>query len=262
MKNKHFEEAAMLPRREIERKKFLLFKNDGKSPQSSLLNVVFGKFERLLREYVREDDDEEIPGGFEREEDHGGLCDDQVTIERHFGQLERCLRDTKDQGCRIKELEDALRQSVLIVSEREKDFISLEESKGQLSEKVKKLEQRIASLQNAKFLRCKLCQRLTKRLELLNEKFHILLQEKRSRLQELTNIRQEAIELAISEKDARIAQLEVSGAKTQEQIESLDQLRSDRNKLNNRLKSRECSSFEEELSNLFFIEDPTYDDFG
>ncbi|XP_055697702.1 uncharacterized protein LOC129798525 [Phlebotomus papatasi] len=112
---------------------------------------------------------------------------------------------------------------------------------------------------------------LTKRLELLNEKFHILLQEKRSRLQELTNIRQEAIELAISEKDAKIAQLEVSGAKTQEQIESLDQLRSDRNKLNNRLKVEcenslslliECSSFEEELSNLFFIEDPIYDDFG
>lgn len=48
--------------------------------------------------------------------------------------------------------------------------------------------------------------------------------------------RQQVIETAISEKDSQIAFIEVSGAKSQIQIERLDKLRSERNTLNGRLK--------------------------
>lgn len=94
------------------------------------MNLVFGKLERLLGEIAKEASPE-VAG--EKEE---SLCDDQVAIERHFGQLEKWLREARNWKNRVVELEDALRQSVLIVSEREKDFFALEETKRQLTEKV------------------------------------------------------------------------------------------------------------------------------
>lgn len=48
--------------------------------------------------------------------------------------------------------------------------------------------------------------------------------------------RQEALESAISEKDAHLALLEVSGLRTAKQAEEADKLRADRRRLMDRLK--------------------------
>ena len=48
--------------------------------------------------------------------------------------------------------------------------------------------------------------------------------------------RQSALERALSEKDSAIARLEVDGAKSQVEIEHLEQCRLFRNKLNDQLK--------------------------
>lgn len=48
--------------------------------------------------------------------------------------------------------------------------------------------------------------------------------------------RQEALEAAISEKDAHLALLEVSGLRTARQAEEAEQLRADRTRLTERLK--------------------------
>lgn len=48
--------------------------------------------------------------------------------------------------------------------------------------------------------------------------------------------RQEALEAAISEKDAHLALLEVSGLRTARQAQEADQLRADRTRLMERLK--------------------------
>lgn len=50
------------------------------------------------------------------------------------------------------------------------------------------------------------------------------------------SFRQEALEAAISEKDAHLALLEVSGLRTARQAEEAEQLRADRTRLTERLK--------------------------
>lgn len=52
------------------------------------------------------------------------------------------------------------------------------------------------------------------------------------------------MESLLSEKDSQIALLEVFGAKTQQQVERLDILRSDRSRLNQRLKVEVKMRFE------------------
>lgn len=49
-------------------------------------------------------------------------------------------------------------------------------------------------------------------------------------------LRQEALEAAISEKDAHLALLEVSGLRTARQADEAEQLRADRTRLTERLK--------------------------
>lgn len=50
------------------------------------------------------------------------------------------------------------------------------------------------------------------------------------------SLRQEALEAAISEKDAHLALLEVSGLRTARQADEAEQLRADRTRLTERLK--------------------------
>jgi hypothetical protein len=55
--------------------------------------------------------------------------------------------------------------------------------------------------------------------------------------------RQEALEAAISEKDAHLALLEVSGIRTAWQAEQADQLRADRRRLMEKLKEEVSGTF-------------------
>ncbi|CAG2064460.1 unnamed protein product, partial [Timema podura] len=103
-------------------------------------------------------------------------------------------------------------------------------------EKVGKLEQRLLSLQTAHALRCSTCRPLLTRLQDLERRLTQLLAERRDHLQDLTRMKQEALEAAISEKDAHLGLLEVSGIRTARQAEQADQLKADRRRLTDKLK--------------------------
>ena len=123
--------------------------------------------------------------------------------------------------------------------------------------KVARLEQRLQSLQNAQSLKCSQCQPNRQRLHESKTRLDQLLAERRSHLHELFDMkcvnqldnvihsstsfcfvlswlflcRQEALEAAISERDAQLALLEVSGIKTARVAEQADDLKADRKRL-------------------------------
>ncbi|GLH00789.1 Uncharacterized protein GBIM_07064 [Gryllus bimaculatus] len=101
---------------------------------------------------------------------------------------------------------------------------------------VGKLEQRLVSLQTAHALRCSTCRPLLSRSQDLEKRLARLLSERSSHLRELAAMKQEALEAAISEKDAHLALLEVSGLRTARQAEQAERLRADRRRLMERLK--------------------------
>uniref|UniRef100_A0A1B6DN61 Uncharacterized protein n=2 Tax=Clastoptera arizonana TaxID=38151 RepID=A0A1B6DN61_9HEMI len=103
-------------------------------------------------------------------------------------------------------------------------------------EKVGKLEQRLLSLQTAHALRCSTCHPLLTRLQDLERRLTQLLEERSLHLQELTHMKQEALEAAISEKDAHLALLEVSGLRTIHHAKEAESLKADRKRLMERLK--------------------------
>lgn len=137
---------------------------------------------------------------------------------------------------RIAELEEALRESVRITAERERGLIQEETRRKHIMEKVGKLEQRLLSLQTAHALRCSTCRPLLTRLQQLERRLTQLLQERTDHIQELAHMKQEALEAAISEKDAHLALLEVAGIRNARQAEEAEILKSDRDRLMARLK--------------------------
>lgn len=170
---------------------------------------------------------------------------------------------------RVDSLENALKESVAIVSERENDFFLLEEQNAELLEKVKKQNQRILSLQNASAMRYTSCREIGKQTSTFKEKVQAFLDDKKAQLPYLYSKLQEVLEILMSELDSQIAGFEVFGARTQEQIERLDQLRSNRNKLNQRLKLESenlvglmsnCKNLEEELHQLLTTKELILDD--
>lgn len=136
-----------------------------------------------------------------------------------------------DKEERIEELEEALRESVRITADREMALHAETQLRMQISEKVARLEQRLQSLQNAQSLKCSQCQPNRQRLHESKTRLDQLLAERRSHLHELFDMKQEALEAAISERDAQLALLEVSGIKTARVAEQADDLKADRKRL-------------------------------
>ncbi|XP_046688547.1 ELKS/Rab6-interacting/CAST family member 1-like [Homalodisca vitripennis] len=156
--------------------------------------------------------------------------------ENGVDELEELLSVVRLKEERIEELEEALRESVRITADREKGLQQEEVRRKQIMEKVGKLEQRLLSLQTAHALRCSTCRPLLTRMQQLERRLTQLLDERGEHLQELTHMKQEALEAAISEKDAHLALLEVSGLRTARHAEEAEQLRADRKRLMDRLK--------------------------
>ncbi|PNF29431.1 hypothetical protein B7P43_G06850 [Cryptotermes secundus] len=154
----------------------------------------------------------------------------------HMAELEELVGVVRQKDERIEELEEALRESVRITAEREMVLQEEESCRKQIMEKVGKLEQRLLSLQTAHALRCSTCRPLLMRLQELERRLTQLLAERREHLQDLAQMKQEALEAAISEKDAHLALLEVSGIRTARQAEEADQLHADRRRLMEKLK--------------------------
>ncbi|XP_052742137.1 ELKS/Rab6-interacting/CAST family member 1-like [Bicyclus anynana] len=137
---------------------------------------------------------------------------------------------------RILELEEALKESFLIAAEREKVFYEEEQKRIDTLQKMKKMQQRILSLQNASVMNCKTCSAVLKRLKQLEESLQNCQAKRSMVLRHLSHVIHDLLEGAISEKDSQIAELEVKGVLDENETKTCDELKSEKDKLLNRLK--------------------------
>lgn len=146
-------------------------------------------------------------------------------------ELEQLVVVVKQKNERIEELEEALRQSVRIATDMEMEKRDEEDRRKEITEKLSKLEVRLASAQNAQNLRCTSCRPLRQRLSQLEARYNNLVSERRHHLQELFDMKHEALTSALSEKDAHLALLEVGGVRCSRTAQEIDSLKKERGKL-------------------------------
>ncbi|XP_077449860.1 ELKS/Rab6-interacting/CAST family member 1-like isoform X5 [Stigmatopora argus] len=125
---------------------------------------------------------------------------------------------------RIEELEEALRESVQITTERELVLAQEEQARTQSEKQVEDLLLAMEKVkQELEVMKAKLS---STQLSLAEKEGHLtaLRAERRKHLEEVLEMKQEALLAAISEKDANIALLELSSSKkkkTQEEVAAL-----------------------------------------
>ncbi|XP_012272414.1 ELKS/Rab6-interacting/CAST family member 1, partial [Orussus abietinus] len=149
-----------------------------------------------------------------------------------------------DKSNRLEELGEALRESIVIASEGEKRLKQEEEMRRTALDRVSKLEQRMASLQTSFALKCPTCRPLLTELQRTERKLKRLAEERKTQLEDLHEMKREALEAAVSEKDAHLALLELSGIKTAAQANQVDKLKADRKRLLEKLKEEDERSIE------------------
>ncbi|XP_072001039.1 ELKS/Rab6-interacting/CAST family member 1 isoform X10 [Engystomops pustulosus] len=136
-------------------------------------------------------------------------------------QLQDVMRQKDD---RIEELEEALRESVQITAEREMVLAQEESARANYQKQVEELMMAMEKVkQELESMKAKLS---STQQSLAEKEIHLtsLRAERRKHLEEVLEMKQEALLAAISEKDANIALLELSSSrkkKTQEEVASL-----------------------------------------
>ncbi|XP_055460140.1 ELKS/Rab6-interacting/CAST family member 1 isoform X1 [Psammomys obesus] len=135
-------------------------------------------------------------------------------------QLQDSLRKKDD---RIEELEEALRESVQITAEREMVLAQEESARTNAEKQVEELLMAMEKVkQELESMKAKLS---STQQSLAEKESHLtnLRAERRKHLEEVLEMKQEALLAAISEKDANIALLELSSSKkkTQEEVAAL-----------------------------------------
>lgn len=153
-------------------------------------------------------------------------------------------KDLTEKRYKIEELGEALRESVVITSESERKLKNEEKLREEALQRIAKLEQRIASMQSASALKCITCQPLLSKVQKYEKKLKRLTEERIVQLEDLRQMKREALKAAVSEKDAHLALLELSGIKTAAQSEQADQLKADRKRLLEKLKKEDERSIE------------------
>ncbi|XP_007896702.2 ELKS/Rab6-interacting/CAST family member 1 isoform X3 [Callorhinchus milii] len=149
------------------------------------------------------------------------------------------LQDTlRQKDDRIEELEEALRESVQITAEREM-VLAQEESARNSSEK--QVEELLAAMEKVKQELEMMKAKLSSTQQSLAEKeAHLtnLRTERRKHLEEVLEMKQEALLAAISEKDANIALLELSSSKKKKTQEEVISLKREKDRLVQQLKQQ------------------------
>ncbi|XP_078270746.1 ERC protein 2 isoform X2 [Rhinoraja longicauda] len=139
---------------------------------------------------------------------------------------------------RIEDLEDALRESVQINTEREvvlaKEEASRSSSEKQLEELMATLERTRQELESTKVRLASTQQSLAEREAHLTN----LRIERRKQLEEVLEMKQEALLAAISEKDANIALLELSASKKKKTQDEVIALKREKDRLVQQLKQQ------------------------
>lgn len=139
---------------------------------------------------------------------------------------------------RIEELEEALRESVQITAEREVVLAQEEQARTQSEKQVEDLLVAMEKVkQELEVMKAKLS---STQLSLAEKEGHLtsLRAERRKHLEEVLEMKQEALLAAISEKDANIALLELSSSKKKKTQEEVAALKREKDSLVQQLKQQ------------------------
>ncbi|KAB7503069.1 ELKS/Rab6-interacting/CAST family member 1, partial [Armadillidium nasatum] len=153
-------------------------------------------------------------------------------------ELEELVVVVKQKNERIEELEEALRQSVRIAADLEMEKKDEEERRREITGKLEELEERMENAKISQSVKCPTCCPLRNQLEEVEKRLQSLLLERKQHLEELFDLKHEALTSALSEKDAHIALLEMSGAKTARTAQEISNLAAERTRLNERIKKQ------------------------
>ncbi|XP_041819603.1 ELKS/Rab6-interacting/CAST family member 1-like isoform X1 [Chelmon rostratus] len=150
-------------------------------------------------------------------------------------QIKDALRQKEE---RIEELEEALRESVQITAEREVVLAQEEQARTQSEKQVEDLLVAMEKVkQELEVMKAKLS---STQLSLAEKEGHLtaLRAERRKHLEEVLEMKQEALLAAISEKDANIALLELSSSKKKKTQEEVAALKREKDSLVHQLKQQ------------------------
>ncbi|KAM4618709.1 ELKS/Rab6-interacting/CAST family member 1-like [Polymixia lowei] len=167
------------------------------------------------------------------------LMEEARKREDNMSESSQQVKDTLRQKTeRIEELEEALRESVQITAEREM-VLAQEEAARSLQEK--QMEELLGAMEKVKqeleSMRAKLA---STQQSLCEKEAHLttLRAERRKHLEEVLEMKQEALLAAISEKDANIALLELSSSKKKKTQDEVALLKREKDRLVQQLKQQ------------------------
>ncbi|XP_037111094.1 ELKS/Rab6-interacting/CAST family member 1-like isoform X3 [Syngnathus acus] len=167
------------------------------------------------------------------------LMDEAKKREDNMSESSLQVKDSlRQKSERIEELEEALRESVQITAEREM-VLAQEEAARSLQEK--QMEELLGAMEKVKqeleSMRAKLS---STQQSLCEKEAHLttLRAERRKHLEEVLEMKQEALLAAISEKDANIALLELSSSKKKKTQDEVSLLKREKDRLVQQLKQQ------------------------
>ncbi|XP_076577999.1 ELKS/Rab6-interacting/CAST family member 1-like isoform X2 [Chaetodon auriga] len=167
------------------------------------------------------------------------LMDDAKKREDNLNESSQQIKDTlRQKEERIEELEEALRESVQITAEREVVLAQEEQARTQSEKQVEDLLVAMEKVkQELEVMKAKLS---STQLSLAEKEGHLtaLRAERRKHLEEVLEMKQEALLAAISEKDANIALLELSSSKKKKTQEEVAALKREKDSLVHQLKQQ------------------------
>ncbi|XP_029953023.1 ELKS/Rab6-interacting/CAST family member 1 isoform X6 [Salarias fasciatus] len=167
------------------------------------------------------------------------LMEEARKREDNLSENSQQVKDTlRQKSERIEELEEALRESVQITAERE---MVLAQEEAARSHQEKQMEELLGAMEKVKqeleSMRAKLS---STQQSLCEKEAHLttLRAERRKHLEEVLEMKQEALLAAISEKDANIALLELSSSKKKKTQDEVSQLKREKDRLVQQLKQQ------------------------
>ncbi|XP_054475407.1 ELKS/Rab6-interacting/CAST family member 1-like [Anoplopoma fimbria] len=167
------------------------------------------------------------------------LVDEARKREDNMSESSQQVKDTlRQKSERIEELEEALRESVQITAEREM-VLAQEEAARSLQEK--QMEELLGAMEKVKQELESMRAKLASTQQSLGEKeahLSTLRAERRKHLEEVLEMKQEALLAAISEKDANIALLELSSSKKKKTQDEVALLKREKDRLVQQLKQQ------------------------
>ncbi|XP_069048195.1 ELKS/Rab6-interacting/CAST family member 1 isoform X9 [Lepisosteus oculatus] len=167
------------------------------------------------------------------------LLEEARKREDNISESSQQLQDTlRQKDNRIEELEEALRESVQITAERE---MVLAQEEAARSHAEKQMEELLAAMEKVKQELESMKAKLSSTQQSLAEKeAHLttLRAERRKHLEEVLEMKQEALLAAISEKDANIALLELSSSKKKKTQDEVAALKREKDRLVQQLKQQ------------------------